>query len=147
MKTKATGTSVTAFFDGIKDENVRRDSRLVAGLMSQATKAKAKMWGSNIVGFGERTIKYANGREMPWMLIAFSPRKANLTLYVGRRFDRRDALLKRLGKHSTGGGCLYIKRLSDVDLPTLKKIIVASVKRAKKAANLLRDRGVHGAPD
>lgn len=134
MKTKTTTTSVSVFLAGIKDENVRRDSRVVARLMAQATKAKAKMWGSSIVGFGERTIKYADGRETPWMLIAFSPRKANLTLYVGRRFDGRDGLLKRLGKHSTGGGCLYIKRLSDVDLSTLKKIVAASVKRAKKAS-------------
>jgi hypothetical protein len=134
MKTKATATSVIAFFSGIKDENVRRDSRVVARLMAQATKSKAKMWGSNIVGFGERTIKYADGRETPWMLIAFSPRKANLTLYVGRRFDGRDALLRKLGKHSTGGGCLYIKRLSDVDLSTLKKVVDAAVKRAKKAS-------------
>ena len=133
MKTKASATSVAAFFAGIKDEDVRRDSRLVAGLMAQATKSKAKMWGSHIVGFGERTIKYADGRETPWMLIAFSPRKANLTLYVGRRFEGRDTLLKRLGKHSTGGGCLYIKRLSDVDLRTLKKVVAASVKHAKKA--------------
>ena len=134
MKTKATATSVASFLAGIKDENVRRDSRVVARLMAQATKSKAKMWGSNIVGFGQRTITYADGRETPWMLIAFSPRKTNLTLYVGRRFDGRDALLKRLGKHSTGGGCLYIKRLSDVDLATLKKIVAASVKRAKKAS-------------
>jgi hypothetical protein len=134
MKTKATGTSVRAFFSGIKDENVRRDSRVVARLMAEATKSKAKMWGSNIVGFGERTIKYADGRETPWMLIAFSPRKANLTLYVGRTFDGRDALLKKLGKHSTAGGCLYIKRLSDVDLSALKKVVDASVKRAKKAS-------------
>jgi len=133
VKTKASATSVAAFFAGIKDEDVRRDSRLVAGLMAQATKSKAKMWGSHIVGFGERTIKYADGRETPWMLIAFSPRKANLTLYVGRRFEGRDTLLKRLGKHSTGGGCLYIKRLSDVDLRTLKKVVAASVKHAKKA--------------
>jgi hypothetical protein len=134
MKTKVSATSVTAFLGGLADENVRRDSRAVARLMAQATKSKAKMWGSNIVGFGERTIKYADGRETPWMLIAFSPRKANLTLYVGRRFDGRDALLKKLGKHSTGGGCLYIKRLSDVDLPTLKKIVAASVRHAKKAS-------------
>lgn len=133
MKTKVLASSVTAFLADLEDENVRRDSRAVARLMAEATKSKAKMWGSNIIGFGERTIKYAAGRETPWMLIAFSPRKANLTLYVGRRFDGRDALLKKLGKHSTGGGCLYIKRLSDVDLPTLKKIVAASVKHAKKA--------------
>jgi Domain of unknown function (DU1801) len=134
MKTKATTTSVSDFFSGIKDENVRRDCRVVARLMAQATKSKAKMWSSKIVGFGQRTIKYADGREWPWMLIAFSPRKANLTLYVGRTFDGRDALLGKLGKHSAAGGCLYIKRLSDIDLSVLKKIVAASVKRAKKAS-------------
>jgi len=134
MKTRATTTSAAAFFAGIEDDQVRRDSRVVAGLMAQATKSKGKMWGRDIVGFGQRTITYADGRETPWMLIAFSPRKANLTLYVGRRFDGRDVLLKKPGKHSTGGGCLYIKRLSDVDLPTLKKIVAASVKHAKKAS-------------
>ncbi len=133
MKTKRTGVSAATFFAGIKDETVRRDSRVVAQMMAQATKAKAKMWGSSIVGFGERTITYAGGRVEPWMLIAFSPRKANLTLYVGRRFDGRDALLKKLGTHATGGGCLYIKRLSDVNLPTLKKIVNASVKQAKRS--------------
>jgi len=134
MKTRQTATPAASFLAGIKDEDVRRDSRVVADLMAQATKSTGKMWGRNIVGFGERTITYADGREEPWMLIAFSPRKANLTLYVGRRFDGRDGLLKKLGKHSTGGGCLYIKRLSDVDLPTLKKIVAASVKHAKKAS-------------
>jgi len=134
MKTKPGSASAAAFLGSIKDEETRRDCRVVAKLMEQATKSKAKMWGKNIVGFGTRTITYADGRETPWMLIAFSPRKANLTLYVGRRFDGRDSLLKKLGKHSTGGGCLYIKRLSDVDVPTLKKIVAASVKRAKKGA-------------
>ena len=133
-KTKVSHASAGTFLAGIKNEEVRRDSRVVAQIMSQATKSKAKMWGRGIVGFGTRTIKYAGGREAPWMLIAFSPRAANLTLYVGRRFEGRDSLLKKLGKHSTGGGCLYIKRLADVDLPTLKKIVAASVKRAKKAS-------------
>jgi hypothetical protein len=132
MKTKPGSASAASFLSSIKDEEKRRDSRAVARLMEQATKSKAKMWGRNIVGFGARTITYADGRETPWMLIAFSPRKANLTLYVGRRFDGRDSLLKKLGKHSTGGGCLYIRRLSDVHLPTLKKIVSASVKRARQ---------------
>ena len=131
-KTKATGASVSRFLGAIKDQEKRRDSRIVAKMMASATKAKPKMLGSNIVGFGKRTITYADGREAEWVQIAFSPRKANLTLYVGRRFDNRDKLLKALGKHSTGGGCLYIKRLSDVDVPTLKRIVTASVKRARQ---------------
>ena len=133
IKTKLTGKSVDAFLGSIKDDEKRRDSRVIAKLMQQATTSKAKMLGSSIVGFGTKTITYADGRETPWVLIGFSPRKANLTLYVGRRFDGRDTLLKKLGKHATGGGCLYIKRLSDVDVPTLKKIVNASVKRAKRS--------------
>ncbi|HYM25325.1 MAG TPA: hypothetical protein VEU08_19040 [Vicinamibacterales bacterium] len=125
--------TVTGFFADIKNDEQRRDSRIVARIMSAATKSKARVWAPNIVGFGERTITYADGREARWMLIGFSPRKANLTLYVGRRFENRDRLLKALGKHKMGGGCLYIKRLSDVHLPSLKKIVVASVKRAKQA--------------
>ena len=123
--------TVASVFAAIKDDEKRRDSRIVAHIMSAATKAKPRVWGPNIVGFGERTITYAGGRKAPWMMIGFSPRKANLTLYVGRRFANRDALLKKLGKHATGGGCLYIKRLSDVDVPTLKKIVAASVRQAK----------------
>lgn len=131
-KTKLTGKSVDAFPGAITDDEKRRDSRVIAKLMQQATKSRPKMLGSNIVGFGTRTITYADGRESPWVLIAFSPRKANLTLYVGKRFDGRDVLLKALGKHATGGGCLYIKRLADVHLPTLKKIVSASVKAARQ---------------
>ena len=132
IKTKLTGKSVDAFFGSIKDEEKRRDSRVIAKLMQQATKSRAKMLGSSIVGFGTKTITYADGRETPWILIGFSPRKANLTLYVGKRFDGRDKLLKALGKHTTGGGCLYIRRLTDVHAPTLKKIVSASVKAARR---------------
>jgi hypothetical protein len=131
-KTKATRASVSKFIAAIKDEEKRKDSKAVAKMMASATKAKPKMLGTNIVGFGKRTITYADGREAEWIEIAFSPRKASLTLYVGRRFENRDKLLKALGKHSMGGGCLYIKRLSDVHLPTLKKIVSASVKQARQ---------------
>ena len=132
IKTKLTGKSADAFLGSIKDEEKRRDSRVIAKLMQQATRSRAKMLGSSIVGFGNKTITYADGRETPWILIGFSPRKANLTLYVGKRFENRDVLLKALGKHSTGGGCLYIKRLADVHIPTLKKIVSASVKAARR---------------
>jgi len=90
------------------------------------------MWGSSIAGFGTRKIKYAGDKEVDWPLIGFSPRKQNLTLYVMSGEDSHAELLSKLGKHSTGKGCLYIKRLSDIDLPTLKKLINASVKRKKR---------------
>jgi Domain of unknown function (DU1801) len=132
LKTKRNDASVDDFLDSIKDEQVRKDCRAIADIMQKATKAKPQMWGSGIVGFGSRRYKYASGREIDWMLIAFSPRKQNITLYISSGFDGYDELTAKLGKHSCGKGCLYIKRLSDVHLPTLKKLINASVKHMLK---------------
>ena len=100
--------------------------------MEAATGSKPVMWGANIVGFGTKKYKYASGQEVDWPLIGFSPRKQNLVLYVMSGEDSHADLLAKLGKHSVGKGCLYIKRLSDVDLPTLKRLINASVKRKKR---------------
>jgi Domain of unknown function (DU1801) len=133
LKTKRNDASVDDFLDSIKDEQVRKDCRAIADIMQKAAKAKPQMWGSGIVGFGSRRYKYASGREIDWMLIAFSPRKQNITLYISSGFDGYDELTAKLGKHSCGKGCLYIKRLSDVHLPTLKKLINASVKHMLKA--------------
>ena len=126
-KTKATKASVEKFIKKVPATQ-REDCATIAGLMKEATRAEPQMWGSSIVGFGLRTIKYADGREADWPRIGFSPRKQNLTLYVGAVLQDA-ALMKKLGKHSVSKGCLYIKRLSDVDLPTLKKIIKAAAKR------------------
>jgi uncharacterized protein DUF1801 len=133
LKTKRNDSSVDDFLNAIKDEQVREDCRAIADIMQKATKAKPQMWGSAIVGFGSRRYKYASGREMDWMLIAFSPRKQNITLYISSGFEGYDELMAQLGKHSCGKGCLYIKRLSDVHLPTLKKLINGSVKHMLKA--------------
>jgi hypothetical protein len=132
LKTTRNDASVDDFLDSIKDEQVRKDCRAIADIMQKAAKAKPQMWGSGIVGFGSRRYKYASGREIDWMLIAFSPRKQNITLYISSGFDGYDELTAKLGKHSCGKGCLYIKRLSDVHLPTLKKLINASVKHMLK---------------
>lgn len=130
MKTKITEASVDDFLNGIADAQVRDDCRTIAKMMQAATKAKPKMYGSAIVGFGEHTVVYADGREVPWMLMGFSPRKQNLTLYIGVSEQSKE-LLSELGKHSTGKGCLYIKRLSDVSMPALKKLVAAAVARKK----------------
>ena len=132
LKTKRNDVSVDDYLDSIKDEQVREDCLAIADIMQKATKAKPQMWGPSIVGFGSRRYKYASGREIDWMLIAFSPRKQNITLYISSGFDGYDELTAKLGKHSSGKGCLYIKRLSDVHLPTLKKLINASVKHMLK---------------
>src|SRR5262245_45670427 len=128
-KTKATKESVDKFIKNLPDARARADCATIGQLMQQATKAEPQMWGSSIVGFGLRQIQYAGGRTGDWPIIGFSPRKQNLTLYVGAAELQDAELMKQLGKHSVGKGCLYIKRLSDVDLPTLKKIIQASAKK------------------
>jgi hypothetical protein len=127
-KTKPTKQSVEKFIKDLPDAEVREDCATVAKLMREATKAEPTMWGSSIVGFGLRQIQYAGGRTGDWPIIGFSPRKQNLTLYVGTVLQDTD-LLKKLGKHKVSKGCLYIKRLTDVDLPTLKKIIKAAAKK------------------
>ena len=96
-------------------------------MMQDVTGAKAKMWGDSIVGFGSYHYKYASGREADWMLVGFSPRKQNLTLYIMSGFEQYDELLGRLGKHSTGKGCLYIKKLQDIDLAMLRELVRLSV--------------------
>src|SRR5438552_15239233 len=130
-KTKPTKQSLKDFISSLPDQQVREDCAAIAKLMEAATGSKPVMWGTSIVGFGARKIKYASGQEVDWPLIAFSPRKQNLTLYVLSGEDSHADLLAKLGKHSVSKGCLYIKRLSDVDMPTLKKLIGASGKRKK----------------
>jgi hypothetical protein len=131
-KTKLTAASVDDFLDTIDNERVRDDCRLIAGIMQKATKAPARMWGSSIVGFGTCRYQYANGKEAEFMLTAFSPRKQNITLYLGHLEEQR-ALLDTLGTHSCGKGCLYIKRLSDVHMPTLTKLVKSSVALMRKS--------------
>lgn len=128
LKTKPNDASVERFLNKVTDKKKRADCFAIVHMMQQATKAKPKMWGSAIVGFGSYRYKYASGREGDWILIGFSPRKQNLTLYVMTGFDRYTTLLKKLGKHKTSKSCLYINRLDDIDLPTLKQLIQQSVK-------------------
>jgi hypothetical protein len=130
LKTKQNDASVDDFLGGFPEET-RRDCYEIIKMMKQATRAEPKMWGASIVGFGSYHYKGKSGREGDWMLTGFSPRKQNLTLYLMLGFERHDSLLKNLGKHSLGKGCLYIKRLSDVDKKALKKLITESVKVMK----------------
>ena len=133
-KTKPTDQSVASFIKKIPDPQTREDCFAIAKLMKEATRSEPRMWGSSIVGFGTRRIQYAGGREGDWPLIAFSPRKQNLTLYVMSGSGSHTELLKKLGKLKVAGSCLHIKRLSDIDLPTLKKLIRESVKQKKRVA-------------
>ena len=128
-KTKPTRQSVKDFISKLPDKQVRDDCTVIAKLMAEVTKQKGVMWGPSIIGFGLTTIPYANGKEADWPSIAFSPRKQSLTLYVYPNEPGKKDLLAKLGKHKVSGCCLHIKRLSDVELPTLKKLIKASVRK------------------
>ena len=131
LKTKLNDASVTDFLNGIKDEEKRADSFEILKLMQQVIKQEPKMWGSSIIGFGNVHLKYESGRELDWFITGFSPRKQNLTLYVIGSFKPHTDLLKKLGKHKTGVGCLYINKLKDVDVKVLKELIKESAKAAK----------------
>jgi hypothetical protein len=133
-KTKQTNASVEKFLNKITDETRREDCFKVATMMKDITGEEPRMWGPSIVGFGLYHYKYASGREGDWPIAAFSPRKQDLTLYLTPGFQEQADLMQQLGKHRTGISCLYIKRLSDVHVPTLKKLIRESVKSAKKMA-------------
>ena len=128
LKTKRTARSVDAFLAKIADSDARRDCKTLVSLMENATKAKARMWGTSIVGFGDKRLRYDSGRELDWFVMGFSPRKAALTLYLPGYLARYEDLLGRLGKHTTGKGCLYIRRLEDVDAGVLKKLVNAAAK-------------------
>lgn len=130
LKTQKTSASVEDFIATQQDEQVRADCQAIINLMSAATKAPPKMWGPAIVGFGSSVLKYPNGREMDWMRIGFSPRKANLTLYLPVPLEGLAPQLAKLGKHTTSKACLHIKRLSDVDMKVLKALVAASLKKA-----------------
>ena len=130
-KTRLTGKSVEEFIDSHESEQVRDDCRTLVAIMERATRVKPEMWGPSIVGFGRHTWYGAGGKGVEWMVTAFSPRKANLTIYLWPEFDGKKELLGQLGKHSCGKGCLYVKRLSDVHLPTLTKLIAASVRHVR----------------
>ena len=127
LKTKPNDQSVEAFLNNVTDEKKRQDSFTILELMKQVTNEAPKMWGDSIVGFGSYHFVYASGREGDWPLVGFSPRKQSLTLYIMSGFDQYDALLEKLGKFKTGKSCLYIKKIEDIDLPTLTELVKQSV--------------------
>jgi hypothetical protein len=129
MKTKLTAVSPTTFINTVEDAQRRKDCRELMALMRAATGCPAKMWGS-IVGFDTYRLKYADGREIDFLLTGFSPRKQDLVLYLGPGLEH-EHLLARLGKHKRGKGCLYVKRLDEVDRSILKALIEASVREMR----------------
>lgn len=132
-KTQKTNASVKAFLESIPNEQTRADCFEIVRMMKQATKSEPTMWGSSIVGFGEYIMTYANGSQLPWPVIGFSPRKQYITIYLNPGFEKTyEKQLKKLGKHSTAKVCLYVKKLADVDKKVLNEIIVESVRVTKK---------------
>ncbi len=131
-KTRETSADAGDFLNSIEDERARADCWRIAELMSAATAAEPVMWGSSIVGFGRQSLRYASGRDADWPIVGFAPRKSAITLYLSDGEERDERLLARLGKHKTGKGCLYVKRLADVDENVLIELIEESVRRAKK---------------
>ena len=127
LKTRPRASSVDAFIDAVDDEHKRADCRVVAEMMAEITGAEGVMWGASIVGFGNYHYRYASGREGDFFEAGFSPRKRALTIYVMAGFAEYDDLLVRLGRYTTGKSCLYVKRLSDVDLDVLREMLTRSV--------------------
>jgi hypothetical protein len=127
LKTKENAASVEKFLNNVADEQRRKDCLRLVEIMKTATKAEPAMWGTSIVGFGRYRYKYESGTKGEWFLVGFAPRKQDLTLYIMSGLERYPALMEKLGKHKTGKSCLYIKKLEDVDLPTLKQLIKQSL--------------------
>jgi hypothetical protein len=125
-KTQATDADVAEFLAAIPDEQRRADSEAICRLIAEETGEPPRMWGKGIVGFGSYRMTYADGREADWMALGFAPRKQNLVLYLMDGFDGYQELLARLGKHSTGKACLYVKRLDDVDPDVLRELVARS---------------------
>jgi len=133
LKTKLNDASIEDFLNKVDDKQKREDSFEIVKMMKQVTKEEPKMWGPAIIGFGSYHYKYESGREGDAPQIGFSPRKQNLTLYIGLGSETENPLLKKLGKYTTGKGCLYIKKLTDVDKKVLQDLITESFKKAHRS--------------
>jgi hypothetical protein len=132
-KTKPTEANVDEFLASVENDRRRSDALVVCKLMNELTGKKPVMWGPTMVGFGTYHYKYESGREGDWFVAGFAPRKANLVLYIMSGFKGHAALLAALGKHKTGGCCLYINKLEDVDMDVLRELIHRSVEHVSNA--------------
>jgi hypothetical protein len=131
-KTKPTKSSVAAFLNKIKEKQLRDDCFAIADTMQKVSKSEPVMWGSAIVGFGSYHYVYESGREGDTILIGFSPRKQNISIYLMGGLKAVEDELSKLGKYKTGGGCLYIRSLSDVNVAVLKKVFAKAFKEAQR---------------
>ncbi len=132
LKTKPNRKSPVKFLNSVADKMRCKDSFVILDLMKEITGEEPVMWGDSIIGFGKYHYKYDSGREGEWFVAGFSPRKQNLTLYLMSGAKREEELLKKLGKHKTGKGCLYLNKLEDIDLKVLKQLVKKSVSHLSK---------------
>ena len=132
-KTKQSEASVEGYLAAIEDASRQADCRVLVELMSKATKAPPKMWGTGIVGFGSYHYKYESGHEGDSCILGFASRKGDISLYLVAGFPGSDALFEKLGKHKRGKACTYVKRLSDIDVKVLEKILAGSVAERKRS--------------
>lgn len=132
LKTQQTKASVEEYLDSIEDPQRREDCVAMSALLKRVTKFEPQMWGSAIVGFGSYHYRYDTGHEGDACLVGFSSRKSEIVVYIAEGFDSREKLLQQLGKHRTGKVCVYIKRLSDIDVAVLEKLVKASVAEMRR---------------
>ena len=131
-KTAETNVSVMDFLKGVKDETKRNDSLMLADIIKKQTGIEPKMWGPSIVGFGSYHYKYDSGHEGDSPLVAFSPRASAIVIYLSGNFEKREELLEKLGKHKTEKGCVYVKKLEDINVDILQKMIANHIKHIHK---------------
>lgn len=131
LKTKVNTASVDEFIATVAEEQKRSDSKVLVKMMREISGCEAEMWGGSIIGFGRHNYKYESGREGEWFLCGFSPRKQTMSVYVMGSSKEIEEMISRLGKHKRSKGCLYFKRLADLEVELLKKVIQASVERIK----------------
>lgn len=134
LKTQKTEQDVEAYLSTVENEKRRQDSFTVMELMKEVTGEEPKLWGSGIIGFGDHHYKYESGREGDWFQVGFSPRKNALTLYITAGFDNYDNLLNNLGKFKTGKACLYVNKIEDINLDTLRQLVAQSVEHAAQTS-------------
>jgi hypothetical protein len=134
-KTRPTGASVDEFMASVEPARRREDGQALITMMRRASGEPPEMWGPSIVGFGRSAMTYADGAVRDWPVIAFSPRKANLVLYLEHDYEAYPDLVARLGKHRTGASCLYINKLADVNTEVLGQMIAESVAHTLAADN------------
>ena len=131
-KTQPTQASVEDYIAAIDDATRQQDCRDLIAVMKKATKFEPQMWGPGIVGFGSYHYQYESGREGDSCIVGFASRKGDISLYLVSEFEGREELLAKLGKHKTGKGCVYLKRMADVDPKVLEKLVAKSVAQRKK---------------